>query len=161
MRGRLRARACAALCAWLLPATMGFAGAPGPLVHSGYLGSTSVYESLEAVEIREGVQTWRWIAPDEGLPEHPSVRWRRKAYPKLAPALLVNTIGAVADAIEQGLGIGALPILLAERRLALRALSEPLSECESELWLLTHPESRHLRRIAVVAEHFARTIALP
>jgi len=107
------------------------------------------------------LESYRWVAPDEGLPEHPTVRWRRKAFPKLAPALLVNSIGAVADAVEQGLGVAALPMLLARQRSGLRALSEALADCESDLWLLTHPESRHLRRIAAVAEHFARSIALP
>ena len=101
------------------------------------------------------------MAPDEGLPEHPTVRWRRKLYPKLQPALLVNSIGAVADAVAQGLGIAPLPVFLAQRRQGLRALSEPIPECETDLWLLTHPESRHLRRIAAVAEHFAKTIQLP
>jgi len=66
----------------------------------------------------------------------------------------------VADAVEQGLGVGALPIFLGERR-GLRPLSEALGDCETDLWVLTHPESRHLRRIAVVAEHFVRAIALP
>jgi DNA-binding transcriptional LysR family regulator len=110
---------------------------------------------------RKPLDAWRWVAPDEGLPEHPTVRWRRKTYPKLQPALLVNSIGAVADAVEQGLAIAPLPVFLAERRAGLRRLSDPIPECESELWLLTHPESRHLRRIAAVAEHFAKTIALP
>ena len=31
----------------------------------------------------------------------------------------------------------------------------------SELWLLTHPESRHLRRVAAVYAHLARTLSLP
>jgi sulfur transfer protein SufE len=30
----------------------------------------------------------------------------------------------------------------------LKALTKPLEGCESTLWLLAHPESRHLRRIA-------------
>ena len=110
---------------------------------------------------RKPLDAWRWVAPDEGLPEHPTVRWRRKLYPKLSPALLVNSIGAVADAVEQGLGIAPLPVFLAQQRQGLRALSEPIPECETDLWLLTHPESRHLRRIAAVAEHFAKTIQLP
>ena len=108
---------------------------------------------------RKPLDAWRWVAPDEGLPEHPTVRWRRKLYPKLSPALLVNSIGAVADAVEQGLGIAPLPVFLAQQRQGLRALSEPIPECETDLWLLTHPESRHLRRIAAVAEHFATTPA--
>ena len=110
---------------------------------------------------RKPLDAWRWVAPDEGLPEHPTVGWRRKAYPKIAPALLVNSIGAVADAVEQGLGIAPLPMFLAQRRRGLRCLSEPIAECETDVWLLTHPESRHLRRIAAVAEHFAKTIDLP
>jgi hypothetical protein len=32
---------------------------------------------------------------------------------------------------------------------------------QSELWLLTHPESRHLRRIAVVYGHLAQVLRLP
>ena len=40
-------------------------------------------------------------------------------------------------------------------------LTPPLPECDTQLWLLTHPESRHLRRIAAVAGHLATTIKLP
>ena len=40
-------------------------------------------------------------------------------------------------------------------------LGEPLQGCQSELWLLAHPESRHLRRIAVAYQHFAEQIRLP
>ena len=78
-----------------------------------------------------------------------------------APMLLVNSISMVIDAVVAGLGIGALPMLLAERQAGLQALTEPLADCETEIWLLTHPESRHLRRIAVVASHLTERIALP
>jgi hypothetical protein len=54
-----------------------------------------------------------------------------------------------------------LPCFLAERDPGLVALTEPLVECETQLWLLTHPQSRHLRRSAAVASHLADTIALP
>jgi hypothetical protein len=40
-------------------------------------------------------------------------------------------------------------------------LGPPLAGCESELWLLAHPESRHLRRIAATFQHLAGTIRLP
>jgi hypothetical protein len=36
-----------------------------------------------------------------------------------------------------------------------------LEGCASELWLLAHPESRHLRRIAATHEHFAENVRLP
>ena len=102
-----------------------------------------------------------WIAPDEALPEHPTVRWRSKHLPRVTPTLLVNSISMVLDAVAAGMGVGAVPIFLAEQRPGLRALTEPLAECETDLWLLTHPESRHLRRIATVSAHLAQHVVLP
>jgi DNA-binding transcriptional LysR family regulator len=102
-----------------------------------------------------------WIAPDEAMPEHPSVRWRRKQWPKLAPALLVDGIVGVADAIGAGLGVGIVPVFMLEHERRIAPLSKPLEGCESHLWLLAHPESRHLRRIAQTYDHLASTLRLP
>jgi sulfur transfer protein SufE len=43
---------------------------------------------------------------------------------------------------------------------ALVPLGDTLEGCESDLWLLAHAESRHLRRIAVVYDHFAASVRL-
>lgn len=102
-----------------------------------------------------------WIAPDAALPDHLSVRWRQRHLPRLAPRFEVHSILAVQQAVAAGLGVGIVPCFLAERDAGLVALTEPLAECETQLWLLTHPESRHLRRIAAVASHLADTIRLP
>ncbi|HYF16650.1 MAG TPA: LysR family transcriptional regulator [Ramlibacter sp.] len=102
-----------------------------------------------------------WIAPDEAMPEHPSVRWRRKHLPKVAPRHLVDGIVGVVDAIKSGLGVGIVPLFMLEVEPHLRALSQPLEGCESTLWLLAHPESRHLRRIAAVYQHLGEAIRLP
>ena len=102
-----------------------------------------------------------WIAPDEAMPEHPSVRWRRKHLPKLAPRHLVDGIVGVVDAIKSGLGVGIVPLFMLEAEPQLKAISEPLDGCESSLWLLAHPESRHLRRIAAVYQHLGEAIRLP
>ena len=45
-------------------------------------------------------------------------------------------------------------------RLLVVRLGEPLADGESQPWLLTQPESRHLRRIATVAAHLAAAITL-
>jgi len=67
----------------------------------------------------------------------------------------------VMECVALGLGVGAFPIFLAEGRKDLVALTGPLDECQTELWLLTHPEARHLRRVAAVYRHLAEAIALP
>jgi DNA-binding transcriptional LysR family regulator len=101
-----------------------------------------------------------WIAPDDALPEHPSVIWRKRHYPKVAPAYRVNSILTVMELVALGLGVGVLPLFLAAGRTGLRRLSDVLDESQTELWLLTHPESRHVRRIATVYGHLARTLEL-
>lgn len=102
-----------------------------------------------------------WIAPDEAMPEHPSVRWRRKHLPKLAPRHLVDGIVGVVDAIKAGLGVGIVPLFMLDVEPQLKALSDSLEGCESSLWLLAHPESRHLRRIATAYQHLGDAIRLP
>jgi DNA-binding transcriptional LysR family regulator len=101
-----------------------------------------------------------WIAPDDALPEHPSVRWRNRHLPKLRPTYLLDGITAVADAIAAGLGVGIVPGFILKRDARLMALTPELDGCESQLWLLAHPESRHLRRIAAVYQALAEGIRL-
>jgi DNA-binding transcriptional LysR family regulator len=116
---------------------------------------------LPAARRRKALDEHDWVAPDEAMPEHPSVRWRRKRFPKLAPRHLVDSIVSVADAVMAGLGVGILPHFMLAGEPRLVALAEPLPGCESELWLLAHPESRHLRRIAAVYRHLADHVRLP
>jgi len=101
-----------------------------------------------------------WIAVDDALPEHPSVRWRRKHLPRVEPALRMSGVQSVFDAVRQGLGVGIAPLFLVKHNDDVVALTPPLDECESQLWLLTHPESRHLRRIQAVGVHLAQTVEL-
>ncbi|MEO8059939.1 MAG: LysR family transcriptional regulator [Burkholderiales bacterium] len=101
-----------------------------------------------------------WVAPDDALPEHPSVVWRKRHFPKLSPRYKVNSIMTVMELVALGLGVGVLPLFLAKSQPNLIQLTEVLDECQTELWILTHPESRHLRRVSTVYGHLARTLVL-
>lgn len=120
-------------------------------VVAGWRGATS-RRALDALD---------WVAPDESMPEHPSVRWRRRAFPKVTPRLLADGIVGVVDAIRSGCGVGIVPLFMLGIEPQLKALTDPLEGCESTLWLLAHPESRHLRRIAAVYQHVADNVRLP
>lgn len=102
-----------------------------------------------------------WIAPDDALPEHPSVVWRQRRFPKVVPRYRVSSILSVLELVAQGLGVGIVPLFLAEGRRDVVRITDPLANCETDLWLLTHPESRHLRRISTVYGHLAQSIVLP
>jgi len=101
-----------------------------------------------------------WIAPDDALPEHPSVIWRKRHFPKVAPRYRVNSILSVLELVVLGLGVGIVPLFLADGRSDVVRLTNPLEECETDLWLLTHPELRHLRRVGAVYSHLAQAMSL-
>lgn len=101
-----------------------------------------------------------WVAPDQALPQHPSVIWRRQHHPQLQVTYLVDSIQSVAEFIAQDLAVGILPVFLAEQRRDLRPLSAILPDCGTELWLLSHHDSRHILRIATVYQHLAHTVRL-
>lgn len=101
-----------------------------------------------------------WIAPDEALPEHPSVLWRKRHFPKLVPVYRVSSILTAAESVGLGLGVAVLPLFLALHRKDMKQISEVLDDCQTELWLLTHPESRHLRRVSTVFGHLAKSVVL-
>jgi DNA-binding transcriptional LysR family regulator len=128
----------------------------GPIRVALFAGSHTGLADFESAAASQA----SWIAPDEGLPEHPAVVWRKKHFPKLVPAYRVNSILTVAELVAQGLGIGLLPLFLAQRRSDLRQISEVLDACQTELWLLTHTESRHLRRVHAVYSHLAQSLVL-
>ena len=102
-----------------------------------------------------------WIAPDDALPEHPSVVWRKRRFPKAIPRYRVTSILSVLELVAMGLGVGIAPLFLGDGRTDVVRLTEPLEECETELWLLTHPESRHLRRVGTVYSHLAHAMNMP
>jgi DNA-binding transcriptional LysR family regulator len=110
---------------------------------------------------RQPLEAQDWIAADEAMPEHPTVRWRRKTLPRVAPRHLVDSISGIVDAVRAGLGVGVIPRFMLDCETDLVPLGPVLEGCASELWLLAHPESRHLRRIAATFQHFAENIRLP
>lgn len=125
-----------------------------------YGGPAAGYATPSADWSAEQWSDLPWIAIDAAMPEHPGVLWRKRYLPKARPVLQVNSMLSAVEAIEAGLGIGVVALFHARRHPALQALTPPLDACQIDLWLLTHPESRHLRRIAAVARHLEQAIAL-
>ncbi len=103
-----------------------------------YAGTRSRIRRYEDIQAGKSA----WIAPDDALPDHPSVVWRRRNYPKVVPRVPGQQHPHRDGVGGRGMGVGILPVFLAQPRKDLVALTEILDECQTELWLLTHPESR-------------------
>jgi DNA-binding transcriptional LysR family regulator len=122
-----------------------------------YAARKSRLRSLDDVESQHP----DWVAPDDALPDHPSVTWRRRRLPRVQPRYRVSSILTVLELVARGMGVGALPLFLADGHPALRALTDPIEEAQTDLWLLMHAEARHLRRVSTVFGHLAEQIKLP
>ncbi|MBI5259204.1 MAG: LysR family transcriptional regulator [Burkholderiales bacterium] len=104
-----------------------------------------------------------WVSPDadESLADHLSVRWRRRVYPQVVPALRCNSILAVAQAVRCGVAIGVAPRFLLQGQPEVVALTGDEPALDTELWLLTHPDVRHLRRVKVFFDFVRERLRLP
>ncbi|WP_116140711.1 LysR family transcriptional regulator [Trinickia diaoshuihuensis] len=102
----------------------------------------------------------RWIAPDDALPGHPSVMWRKRHFRKVVPHYKVNSILTVMELVALGMGVGILPTFLTRGRADLVQLTDVLPECQTELWVLTHRESRHLRRVSTVFKFLSSALKI-
>ena len=101
-----------------------------------------------------------WIAPDDFLPDHPSVVWRRRHYPGVLPAYRCNGVLAVAEMARAGLGLAAIPAYLLRDGDGLRVMDANLEGCASALWLLTRPDCRALRSVVALFDELGRHVRL-
>lgn len=102
-----------------------------------------------------------WIALDESLADHPSVRWRRQRYPKVQPRFHCNSVLSASGAIVHGLGIGVAPLFLLQDNPQVRIVEGPLTELETDLWMLAHPDVRHLQRVRLLFDYLRENLKLP
>ena len=100
-----------------------------------------------------------WIAPDDFLPDHPTVAWRRQQLPGVTPSYRCNSMLSVTELVRAGLGVAALPDFLIGD--GLQALSEPLHGYDTALWLLTRPDCRALRSVVTLFDELGRALRWP
>ncbi|MGY2376704.1 LysR family transcriptional regulator [Pseudomonas sp. SDO524_S393] len=100
-----------------------------------------------------------WIAPDDFLPDHPTVVWRREHLPGVRPAYRCNSMLAVAELVRAGLGVAALPAFMLAPDL--QPIGPALAGRDTALWLLTRPDCRALRSVVTLFDELGRHVRWP
>lgn len=100
-----------------------------------------------------------WIAPDDFLPDHPTVAWRREHLPGVRPSYRCNSMLSVTELVRAGLGVAALPDFLLDN--GLQPLGPALAGHDTALWLLTRPDCRALRSVVTLFDELGRHLRLP
>lgn len=109
-------------------------------------------------EDRSDLPRQRWIAPDESMPDHPTVLWRLRELPGVMPSYRCSSMYAVTQLTRAGLGVAALPDFILRSQPELQAISTPLAGCDTELWLLTRPDCRALRSVQTLFEALSNAL---
>lgn len=104
-------------------------------------------------------ETLPWLGYEEGQARLPQAAWVvQKAAGETLSGLLSGDLETQIQAVLAGLGRGLLPDFVAAGEPGLRRLSDgPL--LEREVWLLLHPDLRHLPRVIAVAEWLQQVFA--
>ncbi|EZP63338.1 LysR family transcriptional regulator [Pseudomonas sivasensis] len=127
------------------------------------LGTVSyqVYASADYARRHAGreLADLTWIAPDDFLPDHPTVAWRREHLPGIRPSYRCNSMLSVTELVRAGMGVAALPDFLLDE--GLQPLGPALAGYDTALWLLTRPDCRALRSVVTLFDELGQHVRLP
>ena len=98
-----------------------------------------------------------WIAPDDFLPDHPTVAWRREHLPGVRLGYRCNSMLSVTELVRAGLGVAALPDFLLDE--GLQPLGPALAGHDTTLWLLTRPDCRALRSVVTLFDELGKAVS--
>jgi DNA-binding transcriptional LysR family regulator len=96
-----------------------------------------------------------WLSPDESLAHLGSFRWLRANVPAERIVATGNSLLFLRAAAAAGLGAAPLPCYLGDADPALERLGEPLPDASAGLWLITHPDLRHVARVRALLDFAA------
>lgn len=101
----------------------------------------------------------QWVAPDESLSGTAVAQWMRAQLPQAEITLAADSLLALRQAAQAGLGLVALPCYLGDTSPDLVCVHQPIPELETALWILTHSDLRHTARVRAFTEFAGNAFA--
>jgi DNA-binding transcriptional LysR family regulator len=121
-------------------------------------GSPAAFPDLKSIE-PERLYEQDWVSLGDNFATFKAVKFVQEHVAAERVGYKVNTVLGLAEAIEQGLGIGHLPCFIGDARPGLVRLGAPDPDFATGLWLLTHPDLRHSPRVRVFLDFLAAEVA--
>jgi len=116
---------------------------------------TALYASRDYIKSlgkRHSEDDYRWVALDESLAHLESAKWMRQHVPADRIAMRFDNLIGMVDAVASGIGVGMLLCPLADKRPELVRLQEPMRQMDTQVWVLTHPDLKHVARIRALTD---------
>jgi DNA-binding transcriptional LysR family regulator len=87
------------------------------------------------------------IGFDGDIKDHHAAKWLRSVAPSARVVARSNTVPGLLMSVRSGAGLAPLPMPLATRETELEHVLGPLPGLYSPIYLLTHPDLRHMPRV--------------
>jgi Transcriptional regulator len=110
-------------------------------------GSTEEFRQQETLPSLEETRTMCWVGLGESMNGSKPYHFLAQNVETDRFVLRLNTVLGIADAIENHVGIGVIPCYIGDTRPGLIRLTDPISQLETSLWLLTHADLRNSVRV--------------
>lgn len=98
------------------------------------------------------VADYRWVGHDTALSHLMSAKWMAKNIAPERIVLRLDSLVAMARAVDTGIGAGWLLCPLADARSGLVRLGPPPDELDTQIWVLTHPDLKRVARIRALTD---------
>jgi DNA-binding transcriptional LysR family regulator len=100
-----------------------------------------------------------WLALDDSAAGSQALTWLAQLMPLERISLRFSGLLMVRSACALGLGLAVLPCFLGDAEPGLTRMGDPLPTCDSELWLLSHPELRETVRVRALRQWLLKSLA--
>lgn len=118
----------------------------------------AVYGRRDRIDLATGgprLETLDWIGADERMAYRDLDAWMARNGLDGQCRYRVDSVLGMAAAARAGLGVAVLPCYLGDGDDRLTAITPPVDELATDLWLLTHPDLRRTARIRAVLDFVA------
>lgn len=100
-----------------------------------------------------------WIAFEREGSANRFGRWMQEHIPAAQVRMRVDIFNSAASMLRTGLGIGVLPAFAGAAHEELVAVSDPIEDLDTPLWILTHPDLRRTARIQAFMQTLGDALA--
>jgi DNA-binding transcriptional LysR family regulator len=114
---------------------------------------------LEQHRKTDDLAAHQWVGPDDSLAGTSVAQWMRAELLDSAIALRADSLLALRQAAQAGLGLAALPCYLGDTSPGLVCVHRPIAAMDTALWILTHEDLRHTARIRAFTEFMAAALS--
>jgi DNA-binding transcriptional LysR family regulator len=116
-------------------------------------------KSAKPLPLKNLVHDFPWIGFERDVYELPSHRWLNANVPAASIAIRADHFPSALPLLRTGMGVALMPEFVAADVAGMVALSAPIDDLCTQLWILTHPDLRNTARVRAFMQSVGDQVA--